>query len=1025
MLNKQQKEIVSHSGSALLVIAGPGSGKTRVIVERIIHLVKAGIKPSEILCLTFSEKAAEEMKQRLDEVIDITEMDVSTFHSFSKDLLHDNVLFSGMSVSAVIPRSYQLVWGIKNIDDFKLEHISLGNNSVEVIEAIMDGISNFKDEIIFPEDLQKYVQSRIHKKLSEEEKDIIFRLSDLTKVYFKYREFKRKKALIDFDDMVFQAIRLLRKKPVIRRKYQHKYKHIFVDEFQDNNYAQLELLKLLTNNGNITVVGDDDQSIYKFQGAYLTNFQDFLQYFSNAKKIILNQNYRSPKNIVKLSSQLLDILPNRQPKKLDSKNVSGDKIIVAECENEQAEIKFVIQQIKKLLEKTLKNKKDKISRKIEYKDIVILARRKNDGRKFALALKSQGFPVNFVGESNIFTSTIMRDFMAYLKIIVEPSIAGISVNRLMKRHGLSEPNIALINQKAKRKAYADPTDVDFVLDTLVNCDKIGITQKTEAKELGDHILKIIDLSNKTTISDLVFKIIMKYSDLYKRTLVSNSSPNQHDRLILNELYKIALEFESLNVHGAVHDFLNYLLLLSNFDSEVNQVDDTENAIKVTTIHQSKGKEFPIVFIVDAATNKIPSRYRREKFIVPNELSKGIKRSEDERTLHIEEERRLFYVALTRVQNKLFICYAKRYGNNLKETKPSKFLQELNYQENPLIEVTQFKDEEKDLFLNEENKIEKIKKELQHHAIKAINNMNLKTAVQNIVDLHQVKYFEENNTLNNFDVKNILNIDKSNIHVEKYLQNENIPLFNSKKLKLSVSKLKTYKDCPLKFKFAHILNVPSQPQTFFDIGTAVHAVAEHLTKLQLDKIIPTEEMALEIFEKEWNSTRFESETEANQAKTKSIEMVKTCFNWLINNKNQPISAEQRFSITVGGIKFNGVIDRIEKDENDNIFVLDFKTGNVYETKNSIKEDIQLNLYALAIKEKYGILPKQASLFYLKENKFVSYNVNTRQVNKIKKEIEGKVANIINEQFEPIPKFDNCRRCDFLDICDSKEELINLI
>lgn len=168
-LNFEQKQAVQHSGSPLLIIAGPGSGKTRVIIERVMSLVRSGIKPSEILCMTFSEKAAQEMKQRLEKQIDISEMEISTFHSFAKDILEDNVLDSGVGLSSgVIKRSAQLVWGLKNIDNFHLEHLEIGNNAVEIIESIIDGISTFKDELISPEELQRYIEKKLAKKITDE-----------------------------------------------------------------------------------------------------------------------------------------------------------------------------------------------------------------------------------------------------------------------------------------------------------------------------------------------------------------------------------------------------------------------------------------------------------------------------------------------------------------------------------------------------------------------------------------------------------------------------------------------------------------------------------------------------------------------------------------------------------------------------------------------------------------------------------------------------------------------------------------
>lgn len=613
-LNFEQKQAVTHSGSPLLVIAGPGSGKTRVIIERVMHLVRSGIKPSEILCLTFSEKAAEEMKQRLEKLIDIAEMEISTFHSFAKEVLDDNVLDSGVGMSSgVIKRSAQLVWGLKHIDDFKLEHLEIGNNAVELIESIIDGISTFKDELISPEELQEYIDVKLKKEISEEEKDFFLKLSDLCKVYFKYQAFQRSKAVIDFDDMVVQTTTLFKRKPNVLMKYQKRFKHVLVDEFQDNNFAQLELVKMITKDGNVTVVGDDDQSIYRFQGAYLTNFKDFQSYFPKTTVVVLNRNYRNPQNIVNLASQLLEGVPERHPKKLKSEHEEGDKITLAECAHESAEVEFVVKTINELLGKPI-NRRDGTDDPLTYRDFVILSRRKMEGKKFAKALKAHGLPATFIGESNIFSAPIVRDMMAYLGIANSPTTSGIEITRLMKNHGVTEQNIAIINHTAKRRARDDPTDIDFVFETLKNCDELQITQKDEVKELAEQIKKIIKLESTTTISDIVYKIMMSVSDLYKRSIHSNTPENRRNQLLLKEFYNISLEYESLNLQGTLDDFINYLSLMGKFDLELKEGSDLDNSIQVTTIHQSKGREFPVVFIVDVATNKLPLRYQAKTFL---------------------------------------------------------------------------------------------------------------------------------------------------------------------------------------------------------------------------------------------------------------------------------------------------------------------------------------------------------------------------------------------------------------------------
>ena len=1018
-LNFEQNQAVTHSGTPLLVIAGPGSGKTRVIIDRVMHLVRSGIKPSEILCLTFSEKAADEMKQRLEKLIDVTEMEISTFHSFAKDALEDNVLDSGIGMSSgVIKRSAQLVWGLKNIDNFKLEHLEIGNNAVEIIESVIDGISTFKDELISPEELQKYIDIKLKKEIDDTERDFLLKLSDLCKIYFKYQEFQRSKAVIDFDDMVVLTIELFKKKENVLSKYQKKFKHVLVDEFQDNNFAQLELVKLIAKDGNVTVVGDDDQSIYRFQGAYLTNFKDFQSYFPDTTVVVLNRNYRSPQNIVNLASQLLEGVPERHAKKLKSEHEEGDKVTVAQCSNESSEVEFVVKTIKEHLDKNIK-RRDGTSDPLTYRDFVVLSKRKAEGKKFAKALKAHGIPTTFIGESNIFSSPIVRDLMAFLEISNHPTTSGIEINRLMKNHGLNEINIARINHVGRKKARADPTDIDFVFDTIKDCDELDITQKEQVKELAEQIQKIIELESKMTISEMIYEIIMSVSDLYKRSIQSDTPENRRNQLILKEFYNIANEYESLNPQGTLDDFINYLNLMRQFDVELKEGSGLDNSVQVTTIHQSKGREFPVVFIVDVAQNKLPLRYRAKKFYVPNELSKGMTQSDEEKELYIQEERRLFYVAMTRAQNLLYITYAKRYGQNVRETKPSRFLDEIKFEDNSLVNLVKYDGQNGEVLLEEERRTEKVKQDLQAKAASSLNQMHLKTAIQRIVELAKVKHYEKNGSFDGFKPEEILNFEDSEDNLKADLEGKKISLLNKDELRLSASKIKTYRDCPLKFKFSYVIQAPTKARSYFELGTAVHAVVEHLTKLQMDGTKPTEELAFEILSKEWNASSFQSETQENQAKEKAKTMIKTYLKWISENKNSPVAVEQPFRIEIGGVPFTGFIDRVEKTPNEKFAVVDFKTGGVYENSKSIKEDPQMNIYALGVEKQYGEFPVNASLFYLKHDKIVDNPIEEPQVKSVKEEIGNTVKSILSEDFEATPGYQVCRNCEYWSICDQKE------
>ncbi|MDF2424645.1 MAG: PD-(D/E)XK nuclease family protein, partial [Nitrosopumilus sp.] len=618
-----------------------------------------------------------------------------------------------------------------------------------------------------------------------------------------------------------------------------------------------------------------------------------------------------------------------------------------------SEVEFVVQRINELIGKTVP-RRDSKEPPLDYKDIIILARRKQEGKKFASALKAHGIPSTFIGESNIFSSPVIRDLMAYLNIANNPGTSGIEINRLMKSHGITERNVAIINQIAKKKSRNDDANIDFVLDT-VRDNQVDLDQPDEVAELSRQIQNIIDLENNNSVGDIVYKIMMVHSDLYKRTLGEQTLQNKREQLLLKEMFGIALDFESLNPQSTLGDFIDYLNLMGKFDIELKEGSEFKNAVQVTTIHQSKGKEFPIVFIVDAATNRLPLKYQAKEFFVPNDLSKGVKVKDDEKELYRQEERRLFYVGITRAQNQLFITHSKIYGQNIRETKQSVFLDELNYTENPLIELISYESKSGAVILEEEDRTGKKKQEIQQQAIKSLNQMNLKTAVQNIVNLAKIKYFEENKSLEGFSSDSVLKLVNSDDSLNAFLEERHIPLVDKDELSLSASSVKTYKECPLKFKFNKILSVPTKGKTYFDLGSAVHKVAELVTKKQIEGIEPTEKLAFDILEKEWRSDTYETKTKEKQDYELAKQMVITFLEWAKSNPNKPTEVEKMFKIKIGDMPFIGFIDRVEVTPEGDYEVVDFKTGYNYENKKSIREDYQMNVYALGVEKVYGKLP----------------------------------------------------------------------
>ncbi len=391
---------------------------------------------------------------------------------------------------------------------------------------------------------------------------------------------------------------------------------------------QLNLIKQLAG-ANVCVVGDDDQSIDRFRGAYLTNFSDFKEHLGECSEIVLDHNYRNSKSILALALQLMEHAPNRTQKSLTTTNDAGDAVTVARCQNEQAEAEFVLREVQKLIGTPLPSRTGSDGRTLTYKDIAIMSRRRNEGIKFHKILRAHGIPSEFVGSIDFFSTSVIRDMLAYLNVINNPLTAGIALNRIMKTSGITEVNVQRINAHARTRAWDDDTNAsDYVYECMLDADELLTTQTVAVEELTRTLEKMHALKETTTLAELVYNVMMRYTNVYKRSLHHD---DRRTMLLLNTLHEIAQQYESITKQPSVSDFLHYLDLLSGFDIDLEEREETDS-VKVMTVHQSKGREFPVVFIVDAATNRFPLKYQSKPFYVPNDLSKGMKTTSYEMAL---------------------------------------------------------------------------------------------------------------------------------------------------------------------------------------------------------------------------------------------------------------------------------------------------------------------------------------------------------------------------------------------------------
>jgi DNA helicase-2/ATP-dependent DNA helicase PcrA len=1014
-LSPSQAKAVTDTG-VQLILAGPGSGKTRVITEKILHLINHGVKPEHILALTFSDKAAWEMLDRLERTTSTSDLTVSTFHSFTLSILEDNVLESGLSFSSgIISRANQLVWGLRNIDTFGFENIEVGNNAVDVIESIIDGISTFRDELISPDELDTYLTTKKGgQERTVEEREYLDKLEDLIRVYRAYEKYKRAENLLDFDDMIHEAVRLFDKRPAILRCYRERFTHILVDEFQDTNYAQLQLIKQLAGD-HLCVVGDDDQTIYRFRGAYLTNMQDYKQHFAGCTECLLEENYRSTQTILTLALQLMQHAPNRQEKRLITANPPGDLVTVAECQDELGEVVYVVGEIQRLVGTTFFSRTEGVARSLTWSDIAVICRRRREGAKFYRALKKNGIPAEFVGEVDFFAAPVIRDILAYLRAVDNPLTAGIPLNRIEKINGVSETVVQKINAVARKMTWGMQGN-DGVFEAMQTAGAVVPDKAHQIEDIIDTLEHLIAQKDRVTLGEFIYDLLRNATDLYQRALTEESG---QDLLLLNTFTRITQDYEAITRQGTLKDFLACLDLLAGVSVEVGERED-KDAVRILTVHKSKGKEYPVVFMVDMVKDRFPLRYQTKPFFVPNDLAKGLKTGDDEKALFLQEERRLCYVAMTRAQEKLTFTLARRYGERKTDAKPSQFLFELDYHNNPIIEVTEVIREQQEGAEVPDNPVDTLKRKIRDQAHRAVEQMHLKTAIRRIVELEKIRLLEEGKTLSSFDPAAFFPVLADDLALLAAFEHKPILLIGDDH-HFSASALKKYEDCPLCYKFVYVLQVPTLPQTYFSMGTAVHTVIELLSKRQLDGETPTKERAVELLNSCWSSEAYASRTHELEDQAKAETMLDTYLAWQTANRNTIIAAEKKFQFPLNGRKVKGYIDRIEQTPEGDYVVVDFKTGEKPSsmTKNSVITDIQLNLYSLAIQEMFGKLPKRASFYYIRDNKIVDYYPTEETVGAFAETAKIIISAVCAERFDPTPSYQTCRFCDYADLCVMRE------
>src|ERR671910_94480 len=1022
-LNRAQEAAVTHADGPLVVAAGAGTGKTRTVVERFRRLVEQGLPAERILALTFSAPAATDLRERLEEVLEVPyeELHVETYRSFCLRLLQEEALEAGVDpfLTPMTPAD-RLALLLERLDDLSLRAHEIRGNPAPLLASFVSRIDRLKQEMISTAEYGAYAERVAREGTSDAARSRAARELEFARLYGDHDRLLAERGALDHGDLVLRAFALLHERPHVRERVAGRFQHVLVDEFQETNFAEGMLLRLLIEEHHaVTVVGADDR---------------FASELPDASVVRLERNCRSGRRILDAATA---VAPGRLT------GASGGRVRFWRCRSERAQAQAVAAEAEQL-----------IAGGVPPERTAVLVRSvKSEGPVIASALEERAIPARTCGAAAYFQRAEVRDVLAWLRALADPNDSGAVVRALSRPPvELRSVDVARLTQLARRRKLDVPSAVAAALE--------GPQLSEEGRDRARAFLRLYR-SASNAFEDrrpdaFVLRLIERIGLRRQQVFATHADTVERLRNIA-KLSELATAYMRREPHATARDFTRYLAAVaeSGLREEEAAGTPTAPAVQVMSMSAARGLEFDHVFVVGLSASRMPGPYRPEADAVPPELLKHGDEPPDGREQHEAAMRRLLHLAMTRARKGLVLAWAEG-GQQGANPRPSPFYEEAMAAvdvEEELFEEELFGPAEGlhstfrimraelldtvarmggrlgemrlDTYLDVDQAVSRYLELIKVAALieRAKEGQSLDAALPAVNEiLLQCATPEQRDILEQSALDNWLrDTERDPAERPAAAQNGSEPSLDpfiprrGRGLMLSASDIDTYRICPLKYKFARVFRIPQEPTIHQRFGIVVHQVLERFHSQGGGPL----SALMDLFEASWRRSGFGDSDDERQFRERAVEALERYWRQDRESEAEPVWFERSFAFRLGPHLLRGRVDRVDRHPDGSYELIDYKTGRA-KTEEELREDVQLSVYQMGARESWRLETSAQSYFYVLTGEKVPVEHSDEELERVRSTVEEIGAGILKQRFEPTPSPEICRFCDYRIICPAAEK-----